>query len=191
MNQKVNTARLTRIAVYIALALILGLIEGLIPPLFVFAPGAKIGLGNIVTLTAIICLGYFDAGVILIVRCVFGAIFSGNYFGMVYSLGGGASAMLVMSLLYKFFSGKLSILSISIAGAVVHNTVQTFIASLVMSQINYMLLLPFMLIASTLAGIVVGLSVFFIIKYIPAKILLSRKKEKQKAFNVETNNKGL
>jgi heptaprenyl diphosphate synthase len=159
-----------------ALALILNFIERLFPPLMPFAPGAKIGLGNIITLVGIIILGYRDTSIIVVGRCSLGALFGGNVFGLLYSLGGGMAAFVVMSVMFRFLIGKISIISISITGAVVHNAVQTFIASIVVSQMNYFLLLPFMLAASVLAGLVVGLAAYFLVRYVPESALVGRER---------------
>jgi heptaprenyl diphosphate synthase len=162
--------RISRIAVYAAVAAILFMVESLLPPLVPLAPGAKIGLSNIVTLLAVITLGYFDAGIVLVVRCLLGAVFGGNWFGLVYSLGGGLSAYIVMCLLYRLAMPKISVTSVSVAGAIVHNAVQIGIAALLIKQINYVLVLPYMLVFSVLAGLLTGAACLLLVKYLPSSL---------------------
>ena len=161
--------RIARISMFTAVALIMHYLENLLPPLLAFAPGSKMGLSNVVTLAAIILLGYFDAFVILIIRCFLASLF-GNVFGLVYSLGGGICAFIVMSLLYRFTSPKVSLIGISVAGAVVHNIIQTIIAASIVQQINIILILPLMLVASIIAGVFVGLVVYFLVKNLPLNL---------------------
>lgn len=163
--------RLTRISVFTAVALVMHYLESLLPPLLAFAPGSKIGLSNIITLSAIIFLGYFDAFAVLIVRCVLASVF-GNVFGLIYSLGGGICAFAVMSLLYRFACPKISVIGISVLGAVAHNITQTFIAAAIVQQINLIIILPLMLIASVIAGVFVGIVVYFLVKYLPLNLFI-------------------
>jgi heptaprenyl diphosphate synthase len=166
--------RLTRIAVYTAVALILFAVESLLPPIFPFAPGVKLGLSNVVTLLAVVTLGYLDAGAVLLTRCLLGAAFGGNVFGLVYSLGGGLAAYAVMCLLYRFALPKISLLSVSVCGAVVHNAVQTAIAALIVSQINYVLLLPLLLIASVIAGLLTGETCRRLVRSLPQRLFIAQ-----------------
>lgn len=161
--------RIARISVFTAIALIMHYLEGMLPPLLVFAPGAKMGLSNVVTLAAIILLGYFDAFAVLIIRCLLASLF-GNPFGLVYSLGGGITAYAVMALLYKFIFPHVSIIGISLAGAVVHNIIQTLIAATIVQQISLIVILPMMLVASVIAGLFVGLVVYFLVRYLPLNL---------------------
>lgn len=163
--------RLTRIALFTSIALILSLVENALPPLLVFAPGAKMGLSNVVSLIALIILGYSDAFIILIARCILGAIFGGNVSALLYSLPAGLFSLSAQLLLYHFLFKHISILAISFIGAVIHNFVQIVVASLIVG-VNLLAVLPLMLLASVVAGIFVGIVTFFIIKYLPSKVYL-------------------
>jgi heptaprenyl diphosphate synthase len=166
--------RIARISLFTAIALIMHYLEGMLPPLLAFAPGSKMGLSNVVTLAAIIFLGYFDAFAVLIIRCFLASLF-GNVFGLVYSLGGGICAFTIMSLLYRFASPKVSLMGISVAGAIVHNIIQTLIAATIVQQINLILILPLMLVASVIAGVFVGIVVYFLVKYLPLNLFWDNK----------------
>lgn len=165
---------ITRMAVFVALAAVCSVVENWIPPLFFLAPGAKIGLGNIIVLLAIVTMGYWQAGVVLLFKCLFGALFGGNWFGLVYSLSGGFASYVFMCLMYRFLYRRVSVVAISVVSAVIHNTVQTFVATLVVQQVNYFIMLPFLLIASVIAGLVVGFSVYLVVRFVPLRVLIGR-----------------
>ena len=76
---KWTTKHLTLCAVLTALALALSTLENLFPvTLLIPLPGVKLGLANIVTLFALYYLGTGSAFIILIARCILGAMFAGN-----------------------------------------------------------------------------------------------------------------
>lgn len=164
-----RTKRITRIALMTAVALLLNLVESMLPPMLPYAPGAKIGLGNLVTLVAFVLLGYADAYLILALRCLLASVFGGNVSALIYSVPAGFISLAVQILLYHFLFGFVSIMSISFAGATVHNAVQVAVASAVVKT-NLMAMLPFMLAASIVAGLTVGITAFLIIKYLPKKV---------------------
>lgn len=163
--------RITRIALFTAIALIAFMIEAAFPPLFAFAPGAKLGLGNAVVLLAIVMLGYTDAFIVLLGKCFLGALFSGNIASILYSLPAGLAAFIVTALLYAFAFPHVGLMSISLASAVTFNAVQLGVACGI-TGVNIMGVLPLMLIASVAAGIVVGLAAWLTVRFLPPKTYL-------------------
>ena len=163
--------RITRIAVFSSLALIMFFLESLLPPLLVFAPGAKMGLSNVVILLAVIILGYLDASVVMLVKCLLGSLFT-NISSIMYSLPAGVLSLLVMILLYQFLSKRVSIMGISLAGAVTHNIVQCAVAAIINNQIGILSLLPLLLGASLIAGLFVGMVVYFVVKFLPKSVYI-------------------
>ena len=76
---KWSTKQLTLCGVLTALALALSYMENLFPlTLAIPLPGVKLGLANIVTVFALYALGTAPAFLILIARCLLGAMFAGN-----------------------------------------------------------------------------------------------------------------
>ncbi|MDE7395033.1 MAG: Gx transporter family protein [Clostridiales bacterium] len=164
-------------ALFTTAALLLHLVEALLPPLLPFAPGAKMGLSNVVTLLAMVLLSYTDAYLVLLLRCFLGSVFAGNVSSLLYSLPAGVISLTVQLLLYHFLYRFLSVMSISFAGAAVHNAVQVAVASFTV-QTNLSLMLPFMLLASVIAGLFVGIVAFFVIKYLPKKFYIDDYKKR-------------
>lgn len=167
-----SAKRITRVALFTAIALILNLVESTLPPLLPFAPGAKMGLSNLVTLVALMILGYGDAYLILALKCLLGSVFGGNITALIYSVPAGFASLTVQVLAYHFLYKRLSIMSVSFIGAFVFNAVQVGVASLVTGA-NLAAILPFMLIASLIAGLAVGIAAFLTVKYLPKKIYYS------------------
>lgn len=161
--------RLVRISLFTAMALLMYILESMLPPLLAFAPGAKMGLSNVITLLAIILLGYADAYIVLLARNILGALIVGNPGSLIYSVPSGLVSLTVMSVLYMFLVPGFSIMAISFIGAVFHNITQVIIASIITST-NLLAILPLMLGASIIAGLFVGITAFLVVKYLPENI---------------------
>ena len=154
---KLTTKQLTLCAVLTALALALSYLENFFPlSLAIPVPGIKLGLANIVTVFALYALGSAQALLILLGRCLLGAVFAGNMNALLFSLLGGVTAMLVMILLSRF--RRLSIYGVSIGGAAAHNCGQIAAACLSLGSRAPLYYLPFLLSAALITGAVTGLA---------------------------------
>ena len=152
---KLTTKQLTLCAVLTALAL--SYLENFFPlSLAIPVPGIKLGLANIVTVFALYALGSAQALLILLGRCLLGAVFAGNMNALLFSLLGGVTAMLVMILLSRF--RRLSIYGVSIGGAAAHNCGQIAAACLSLGSRAPLYYLPFLLSAALITGAVTGLA---------------------------------
>ena len=157
--------KITRAALMVALAMILSYIEVLIP--FNFGiPGIKLGLANLVVVTALYLFGGRMAFVISIVRIVLIAFTFGSLAAMFYSLAGGILSFLIM-LLFSRIKG-FSLLGVSVAGGVTHNIGQLIVAMLVVENLNIMLYAPVLMIAGLVTGLLIGIA---------AKLLIPRVKK--------------
>ena len=153
---KLTTKQLTLCAVLTAMALALSYLENFFPlSLAIPIPGVKLGLANIVTVFALYVLGPGQAMLILIGRCLLGAVFAGNMNALIFSLLGGVSAMLVMILLSR--SRRLSVYGVSIGGAAAHNCGQVAAAVLTLGNTAPLYYLPVLLGVSLLTGTLTGL----------------------------------
>lgn len=150
-----STKKLVILAIMVAQALVLSLIESWIPMPGIY--GVKLGLANIVTMVVIVFFGLKDALLVVIVRCALASIFGGGPLVFLFSITGGILSTLVMSLLYKKFSRVFSIIGISIAGAVTHNIGQISVAIMVMQSLSVVSYLPVLLVAGIATGFFVGL----------------------------------
>lgn len=166
---KMSTRRITFLALLTALVLIVSLIESMLPSPIALAPGAKLGLGNIAPLIALIVLGAGDAFVVMLLKCLLGALVSGRLSGLLYSVPSGVVALIVEIILFRTLFDKVSVGLISLVGAVAFNAMQVLVASLV-TGVNLAALLPWMCFAGMLAGAFSGLLTYYVIKRLPYSV---------------------
>ena len=152
---KLTTKQLTLCAVLTAMALALSYLENFFPlSLAIPIPGVKLGLANIVTVFALYVLGPGQAMLILLARCLLGAVFAGNMNALIFSLLGGVSAMLVMIGLSRW--RRLSVYGVSVGGAAAHNCGQVAAAMLTLGSAAPLAYLPFLLLVSVFTGALTG-----------------------------------
>lgn len=149
--------RLTRGAVLVALALVLALVERLIPlGLVVPIPGIKLGLANIVTIFALFALGFREAFVILSLRIAILGLISGPI-PFLISLTGGMLALVVMWLLLRGHDRGFSLIGVGMGGAVAHNIGQVAVAGLILGSpallVSY---LPALMLTGLVTGVLTG-----------------------------------
>ncbi|MDD4169097.1 MAG: Gx transporter family protein [Desulfotomaculaceae bacterium] len=121
------------------------------------SPGIKLGLANIITLLSIMMLGSKDAVIIVAVRCFLGALVGGNPISFLFSITGGMLSILVMVMMWKYLNKHVSIVSISMVGAVFHNIGQLFVASLVVQNFSVYIILPVLMISGIITGYFIGI----------------------------------
>lgn len=156
MQQKTHLS-VRRTALYgllIALAFVLGYIESLLP-IYLGAPGVKLGLANLVTVIALYSMGVRAAAFINVVRIFLVGFTFGNMSSIIFSLAGAALSLLVMAVCRRL---KLfGMVGVSILGGVCHNIGQFFVAAYVVKSFNVFAYLPVLLVVGTAAGAVIGL----------------------------------
>lgn len=162
--------RLTRCAVLTALALALSVAEGLVPlTILIPLPGLRLGLANLVTVYALAALGGGEALLILLARCLLGALLGGNLAALAFSLAGGLLAFALEWTLLRW--RRLSLFGVCMAGAAGHNTGQVLAAVAVMGSRAPLVYLPPLLLASIVTGAFTGWAAALLIDRIPEKIL--------------------
>lgn len=159
--------RIAADALFAALGLITFLIENLFPPIF---PGAKMGLSNIFSLSALILFGPADAFAVVIVRTILGALFAGNVSALIYSFTGGMAAMAVSCILMYLLYPKISVMAVSIVAAVAHNIVQNLMFVVVSETDLVFSYMPYLALLGLVAGTIVGLAVMIIFKRVPLSV---------------------
>ncbi|MDR3207001.1 MAG: Gx transporter family protein, partial [Oscillospiraceae bacterium] len=126
-----TTARLTRLALLLACALVLGLLERTLPP--VALPGVRLGLSNAAVLTALYLFPFPEALLLALLKCVLLAALGGSFPAFLYSLSGAVFSLFVMWPLTRL--GKVSPVGVSVTGAVCHNVAQLLCASALMQTL--------------------------------------------------------
>lgn len=162
-SSRFNIHRISLDAVLVAIAVVISIIEGLIPSIGI--PGVKLGLANIVILVCLYELGVLDAIIVNILRVFLAGVLRGNIFsmGFVMSLTGAAFSLIVIIVLYKLVKG-LSIIGISVVGAIFHVTGQILIAMIYLDTAYIWYYLPVISLSAIITGILTGIGARLIIK---------------------------
>ena len=152
-DKPASTQKLALRGLLIALAMILSWVEAQLPAFFP-VPGMKLGLTNLVVMTALYALGWADALAINLVRIILVGMTFGNLFAMLYSLAGGILSLCIMLLLKR--SGRFRMVTVSIMGGIFHNVGQILVALVVLESGYVLYYLPVLWISGICAGAVIG-----------------------------------
>ncbi len=165
MNKENNSSsKMTALCgVLIALAMVLSYLESLVPISFAI-PGIKLGLANIVTIIALIKLGFKPALIISVGRVLLSGLLFGNPATIMYSMAGALLSLLVMFVIRKF--KLLAITGTSVCGAVAHNAGQLIVAAIVIENTKIFYYLAVLSVSGIIAGILIGILAGIIIKNI-------------------------
>ena len=113
------------LAIFIATAAAVNIAESLIP----HPVGLKLGLANMVTLIGLVSMGRKFAFKVAIGRVILSSILLGTFLTPTFylSFSGALVACVSMILLYRPL-GKISLVGVSVVGAVMHNMAQLALA---------------------------------------------------------------
>ena len=156
-----KAGKLAGLAMLTALALVIFVVELQIPNPFPI-PGVKLGLANIITVYAVYHYRAQEVFLLVFMRILLGAFFSGNMMALMYSMAGGMLCLVGMLLLKRLLPEKY-IWICSVLGAVFHNIGQIAVACLVAGW-GMLLYLPFLLVSGCLAGAFTGACAQFVIR---------------------------
>lgn len=165
-----NVKRLTIIAMLLAMAIVLNILESFIP---VFIPGVKLGLANIIIL---IMLYEFKAGEALVVnisRIVLVGVMRGNILTPTFlmSVSGGLTSFLIMFLFSRI--KIFSIIGVSVLGSISHCVGQVIMAIMILETASVLLYLPWIILLSLVTGVFSGtLAKTYLSRSITAKFIV-------------------
>lgn len=140
-------------AMLLALAVIMGYLEALIP-VVPMIPGIKLGLANFVIVLVMYLFSFREAAVISALRIILVGFLLSNMSMILYSLVGAVLSLTVMALLKR--TPHFSIYGISMAGGIMHNIGQLLVAGALMGFQAILWYVPFLLLAGMLAGLLIG-----------------------------------
>ena len=146
--------QITTMGMLIALAMVLGFVETLIP-INLGIPGMKLGLANIVVVIALFLFDIKTAVVVSILRIILIAMTFGNMSMMFYSIAGVSLSLLSMIAISKIKS--FSLISVSIVGGIMHNVGQIICAAFVVRTNGVFTYLPVLMIAGLVSGALIGI----------------------------------
>lgn len=151
-----NVQSIARLGVFLSLALILQLVEGMLPP--VGLPGVKLGLANTVALLVLEVWGFKPAFILVVLRQVVGGILTGKLLsaGFYFGLTGGLASIIVMHGWRQCFRNYRDLMTTSIAGAIAHNWGQLTAARFLLSHEAVIWYLPLLTVAAIPCGMLVA-----------------------------------
>ena len=149
-----KTKRLAFMALLTAMALTIFVIEAQIPAP-VPIPGVK--------LAAMLLLGKKEAGIVLLLRIIMGAMFTGSPAALIYSISGGVLAYIVMCLLVGRFPEKL-IWVVSAAAAVAHNAGQLMACALIVKTPGLLYYAPVLAASGIITGVFTGVAAMYLVR---------------------------
>ena len=162
-NRKTTSNRVALYGLLIALAFVLSYVETLFP-VYLGAPGVKLGLANLVTVIALYGLGVKEAFAINVVRVLLSGFTFGNMSSILFGMAGAVLSLFLMAVCKKL--RLFDMIGISIIGGVAHNIGQFLVAAFVTKTFGVSSYLPVLLIAGTVAGALIGLLGGIILKRI-------------------------
>lgn len=156
-----ETRKIARMGLLVALSMILSYVESLIPA-FVAVPGVKVGLANIVVIFALYTLGPIEALTVSLLRVILSSFLFGSVLSLLYSLSGALLSLGGMILMKKM--KIFSTTAVSVTGGVLHNVGQILVACLVLETDVLLYYLPVLILSGTITGAVIGIIASLVIK---------------------------
>lgn len=154
------TARqVARLAALLAVALLLGIVESLLPPVFPLLPYARLGLGNVAILLALMWCGLPSASVILVLKCLLLGVFSGAPVTILYSLSGGVLSLFSMYGLLRLGANGLP--TVSAVGGILHTVGQVLVAMAFTGTPSVAVVLVYLALFGGIAGALTGVLAYF------------------------------
>ena len=144
------------VAILCGLALCLGFLESLIPPIPLLPPGAKPGFSNVITMFAAGSLGLPSALLIAAVKGGFAFVTRGAAAGLM-SLSGGILSAAAMYLLMKYARKVLGLIGISVICALCHNAGQLCAAIFITDTASIVYYAPALALFGIATGTVTGI----------------------------------
>ncbi len=145
--------------------IILSIVEQMLPSPFFFAPGARLGLTNIITLISLMILPFKDCFLLTFLRIVLTALMTGGTGTFLYAAAGSFLSLLIMKLFIALVPRFISLIGVSIIGGVSHNCGQLLIAAMLAQSKYLFLYLPLLTIFGILSGLLIGLISNYLLHY--------------------------
>lgn len=145
---------MTVLSLYTAAALILFVVESVIP-MPVPLPFVKLGLANIITLIVLVCYSPKDAFLVLMLRIFLASVFYGQIVYLVYSMAGGILCFLADVVINRLLKGKYIYIT-AVFGALFHNVGQMLAAFFFLGK-GVLPYFPYMVLCGIITGLFTGI----------------------------------
>lgn len=158
--------RLLYISLLAAQGVVITLLERSIPFPFAFAPGAKLGLANLVTLLALFTLPFKDSLKVVWMRLIISTFLGGTLSTFLYSFAGAFLSFFGMVMVRRLGPKRVSLIGVSATGGILHNVGQLVVASTIAQSFSVMLYLPILAATGIFSGIAVGIAANYLMEHV-------------------------
>ena len=156
---------LVYIALLVAQGAVISLLERMIPSPFIFAPGAKLGLANVITLLALFTLPTRQSFQVVALRVLVTLLLGGTFSMFLYSATGAFLSYVMMLLVKHLGPKRVSVIGISIFGGMMFNVGQLAVAAWLSQSWQIFNYLPWLSFAGILAGASVGVVAYYLLNH--------------------------
>ena len=112
MTKQNKIYKMVYMGLLVSMALVLSLIERMLPVPFI-APGAKLGLANLIIVISVYTLdSYKDSFIILILKILLSSILGGSVSSLLYSISGGVLSFIVTILVKQLGRRYVSVIAL-------------------------------------------------------------------------------
>lgn len=148
--------KFTRLSMLLAISIVLGIVESVIPLINGTIPGCKLGIANCVVLAVLYCYGWKEACYLSLTRVILLGILRTGLFSTTFffSIGGACLSIISMGILHR--TRCFTMYGVSVIGSVAHTIGQIGVAIFLLSSDAFLSYLPFLVLLSIPTGIVVG-----------------------------------
>ena len=156
--------RVSLCGLLLALMLVLGYVESLVP---VGVPGIKLGLSNGVLIFAVYMLDLPAAWILMGLKVLLSGLLFSGVSAMLYALAGGALSLALMTLLSR--PQRIPPVVVSMAGGMAHNIGQVAMAMLVLHSPRAMLgYMGVLVLAGLVCGALTGVAATAVMRHLRA-----------------------
>ena len=158
-----DARKVARIGVMLSLAIALSVMESFLPDFLL--PGLRLGLANIAVVLVLYVYGIKEGFYLALGKAVLSSLLRGSIFSMggFMALSGTMLSFLGMALLRVLWK-KCSPVLVSVIGALLHVSGQILVAYIYLG-VGVLGYLPFLLLASFLTGVFVGLVAYALLRH--------------------------
>lgn len=163
MTNREKTRRIALSGLLVALMLVLGYVESLLP-VAAGIPGIKLGLSNGVLIFAVYMLGIPTAFVLMVLKVVLSGLMFGGVSAMMYAFAGGLVSMIFMALLSRVRG--VHVVVVSMVGGLMHNVGQVGLAMLMLKTPKLMYYMAILMAVGLACGALTGVCASSVMKHL-------------------------
>lgn len=163
MTNREKTRRIALSGLLVALMLVLGYVESLLP-VAAGIPGIKLGLSNGVLIFAVYMLGIPTAFVLMVLKVLLSGLMFGGVSAMMYAFAGGLVSMIFMALLSRIKG--VHVVVVSMVGGLMHNVGQVGLAMVMLKTPKLMYYMAILMMVGLACGALTGVCASSVMKHL-------------------------